>query len=254
VLRGYLVAMVIAYLIEGNRSTLGLLPRLAGTDRVALVLLGGCVIVSIVLGKREPGLARWPKYALWSGTAVLLLFSLGGFLAADDDSRNPGYADVGSYGTDPFSYVTDVFVYDGQGRLVTGARLFDQDGNPLQLGSSTWCSDPVTGEVNERFYRSLGYPACPQNAPFGPIAPVPVASSEAPGRPEPTDTVSSSAGPSGAGPTSAGPTSAGPTSAGPTSAGPTSAGPTSAGPSGAGPSGAGPASGGSARVSPSPSR
>ena len=35
----------------------------------------------------------------------------------------------------PYGHVQDVFVYDEQGRLVEGARLFDQDGQPIRLGS-----------------------------------------------------------------------------------------------------------------------
>ncbi len=54
VLRGYLAAMALAYLIEGNRNTVGLLPRLGGNDLVAVFLLGGCVIVSILLGQAGP--------------------------------------------------------------------------------------------------------------------------------------------------------------------------------------------------------
>lgn len=194
VLRGYLAAMALAYLIEGNRNTIGLLPRLGGNDLVALFLLGGGVIVSILLGKQT--LSRSGKYALWSGTAVLVLFAVGGFLAADDDARNPGYAESGSYDGNPYSNVNDVYVYDGQGRLITGARLYDQDGSPIQLGNN-WCYDPSTGESVHT--RSLGYPYCPQNAPFGPTASAPV-----PTGVEPTDAGPSSAVPSSAAPTPSG--------------------------------------------------
>jgi hypothetical protein len=196
VLRGYLVAMALAYLIEGNRNTIGLLPRIGGNDLVALVLLGGCVIVSILLGKQT--LSRWPKYALWSGTAVLVLFAMGGFLAADDDTRNPGYADAGSYDGNPYSNVNDVYVYDGQGRLITGARLYDQDGSPILLGNNM-CTDPTTYQWVRS--RSLGYPYCPQNAPFGASASAPV--------PAPTDALPPGAEPSRAEPSGVAPTASG---------------------------------------------
>jgi hypothetical protein len=200
VLRGYLVAMALAYLIEGSRHDIGLLPRVSGNDLVALVLLGGCLIVSILLGKQTANLSRWPRYALWSGTAVLVLFALGGFVMADDETRNPGYADAGSYEGNPYSYINDVYVYDSQGRPLTGVRLYDQDGNPIQLGNN-WCSDPNTGESMRS--RSLGYPYCPQNEPFGaqPSASwlEPAATSAAPER----------ADPSGAGPSSAAPAPSG---------------------------------------------
>lgn len=177
VLRGYLVAMMIAYLFGDNGGDLGLLPRLGGSEVVALILLGVCVVGSILLGRRAGSLAKWPRYALWSGTALLALFAIGGFLDTDSDARHPGYSDVSSYDTNPFSNVQDVYVYDGQGRLVTDARLFDQDGSPIQLGQG-WCSDPETGETTTS--RHLGYPRCPESAPFGvrPSAAVPTASAD----------------------------------------------------------------------------
>jgi hypothetical protein len=163
VLRGYLLAMAIAYLLSGSAHDVGLLPRLAGSELVALVLLAGCIVVSIMVGRRT--LTTWPRYALWAGTAVLVLFALNGFFTADDQARDRGgYTEMGSYDANPYSNVDDVFVYDGQGRLVTGARLYDQDGNPIQLGDN-WCVDPDSGESDRS--RSLGYPRCPENAPFG---------------------------------------------------------------------------------------
>src|SRR6185436_14630510 len=67
VLRGYLVAMALADLLAGD-TRLGLLPRLGGNDLAALVLLTGCVIVSIMLGRRSPSLSRLPRLALRAGT------------------------------------------------------------------------------------------------------------------------------------------------------------------------------------------
>jgi len=165
-LRGYLAAMAIAYLLASNRGGQGLLPRVGGSLVVALVLLAGCVILSILLGRRGARLAAWPRYALWSGTALLALFAFAGFVSADRDARSSGYSDVSSYEVNPYGSVRDVFVYDSQGRLVTGARLFDQDGSPIHLGDSypVSCTDPGTGEATPS--RSLGYPFCPQNAPF----------------------------------------------------------------------------------------
>jgi hypothetical protein len=162
VLRGYLIAMAVAYLLSGDNHNVGLLPRVADSDLVALVLLAGCLVVSILLGQRT--LTYWPRYALWSGTAVLVLFAWAGFLTADSTTRQPTYDQMGTYNNNPYGSVSDVFVYDGQGQLVTGARLYDQDGNPLLLGNNT-CTDPNTGETSRS--RTLGYPFCPGNAPFG---------------------------------------------------------------------------------------
>jgi hypothetical protein len=178
VLRGYLAAMVIAFISGDNGGNLGLLPRLSGSELVAVILLATCVIVSILIGKRTASLSKWPRYALWSGTALLSLFAIGGFLDTDSSARNSYYNDVSSYDANPFSNVQDVYVYDSQGRLVPGARLFDQDGSPIQLGNS-WCSDPDTGESLRT--RSMGYPYCPERAPFGtPPSASRVSPSEAP--------------------------------------------------------------------------
>lgn len=164
VLRGYLTAMALAYLLSDG-TKLGLLPRIGNNELVALVLLAGCVVVSIVLGRRSPTLSRLPRLALSSGTAVLVIFALAGFVGADHDVREPGYSDV-NYGysdPNPYSNVNDVYVYDGQGHLVPNAHLYDQDGSPIQLGTNE-CSDPQTGETSRS--RNIGYPYCPQLAPF----------------------------------------------------------------------------------------
>jgi hypothetical protein len=170
VLRGYLVAMAIVYLFDGSRDG-GLLPRLGGSTLLSLLLLAGCVVASILVGKRAGSWTMWPRYALRAGTVVLVLFALSGFLTADREVRTGGYSDVSSYDSNPYSNVQDVYVYDSQGHLVPGARLFDQDGSPIQLGPGlpTYCDDPQTGESTPS--HSLGYPYCPQNAPFASPSP-----------------------------------------------------------------------------------
>jgi hypothetical protein len=176
VLRGYLAAMAIVWLFDDSRNH-GLLPRLGGSTLLSLVWLAACVAASIMIGKRARGWTKWPRYALRAGTVLLVLFAISGFAAADSDTRNTDSYTVGDYGGgNPYSGVQDVYVYDSQGHLVQGARLFDQDGSPIQLGSGpTYCTDPTTGESEQS--RSLGYPYCPQNAPF--TAPQPSGSATA---------------------------------------------------------------------------
>ena len=200
VLRGYLAAMVLAFILTDDSSEIGLLPRIGGSDIMALVLLGGAVIVSIMLGKRPGPRTTWGKWALWSGTAVLVLFAWSGFLTADSNNRHPGYNDVGSYDTNPYSNVQDVYVYDSQSNLVQNARLYDQDGSPIQLGSSD-CTDQDTGEWHQS--HTIGYPRCPANAPF--VVPTPSGASAAPSAP-----AGSSAGPSAGPSASGGPSAATP--------------------------------------------
>jgi hypothetical protein len=164
VLRGYLAAMAVAFFLDPS-SQLGLLPRVGNSTVIALLLLAGGVIGSILLGRRDTVLAGWRRNALHAGTAVLAVFAVAGFFGADSDVRDPGYQDMGysGGGGSPFDRVNDVFVYDQEGRLVTGARLFDQNGDPIHFGEG-WCNDPNTGEVSHT--RSMGYPHCPDAAPF----------------------------------------------------------------------------------------
>jgi hypothetical protein len=166
VLRGYLAAMAIVWIFDDSRDH-GLLPRLGGSTLLALVWLAACLVASILIGKQARGWSKWPRYALRAGTVVLVLFAISGFVTADNDTRNSNSYPVGDYGGgNPYSGVQDVYVYDSQGHLVPGARLFDQDGSPIQLGSGypAYCSDPSTGESVQS--HTLGYPYCPENAPF----------------------------------------------------------------------------------------
>jgi hypothetical protein len=164
VLRGYLAAMVIAWLLDDSGQPIGLLPRIGGSEVVALLLLSASVLASIWLGRRSLRLATWPRYALWAGSAVLVLVAMGGFLSADSSTRGSYFSDV-NYESNPYGHVQDVFVYDDQGRLIEGARLFDQDGQPIRLGSP-YCysvseySDATPAQDDSK------YPFCAENAPF----------------------------------------------------------------------------------------
>ncbi|XVV13628.1 HAAS signaling domain-containing protein [Actinoplanes sp. CA-131856] len=195
VLRGYLVAMALAMILDDSSGNPGLLPRVGGSDVIALVLLAVCVAGSILLGKRGVQLSQWPRWALYSGTTVLVIFGLAGFTTADNNVRQPGFSDVGSYQESTIDdTINDLFVYDEDGTLVKNARVFDQNGNPLQFGGG-YCTDPNTGETWHT--RNLGYPYCPQDAPFGPTP-------SADPRPTPSSSVLDSGEPS-PGPAATGP-------------------------------------------------
>jgi hypothetical protein len=187
VLRGYLVAMAIVWVFDDSRNH-GLLPRLGGSTLLALIWLIACVTVSILVGKKARTWSKWPRYALGAGTVLLVLFAISGFVTADNDTRNYDSYTVGDYGGgNPYSGVQDVYVYDSQGHLVEGARLFDQDGTQIQLGSGfpAYCTDPATGESVQS--HSLGYPYCPSNAPF--TVPSASASASASASPAPSASV-----------------------------------------------------------------
>lgn len=209
VLRGYLVAMVVAQLLDDRSRPLGLLPRVGDSDAIALFLLFGGVAGSIWLGRRTPGLSRLPQVALRAGTVVLALVALAGFADVDERSRTVYYDDVAYQ--DPVGNIRDVYVYDRQGRLLTGVRVFDQDGRPILFGSreASGCLawDPNTnGELRPAVPSpDDGYPYCPELAPFrgpgpqgstdpspSPATPGPAPS--APPAPGPTLSASSTAG------------------------------------------------------------
>ncbi|BAL85983.1 hypothetical protein AMIS_7630 [Actinoplanes missouriensis 431] len=163
VLRGYLAAMAFAYVFDDNSAPLGLLPRIggSGSELVALLFLGAAVVGSIWLGRRGEPAGRMPRLLFRAGTVALAIYAVVGFFEADGYSRQSGSMDV-NY-VSQYDGVQDVFVYDGQGRLVQNAQLYDQWGNPIQFGEPG-CIDSATG--NWSASRSLGYPYCPEQAPF----------------------------------------------------------------------------------------
>ncbi|MEN3611434.1 hypothetical protein AAH979_17965 [Plantactinospora sp. ZYX-F-223] len=193
ILRGYLAAMLITVLLAG--TSFGLLPRLGGSGLAALLLLAATITGSIWLGRRTDRMGRRPRFVLNLGAALLVLFGLTGFVELD--SRVGGspvqYEQV--Y-TDQYSGVQDVYVYDSQGRLLEGVRLFDQNGQPIRLGHP-WCAEAQRPYSLDEAFADLTrqpYPYCPQGAPFrfGPTSPP---------APEPTAPAEPSATPSGTAPT-----------------------------------------------------
>ncbi|GIG89480.1 HAAS signaling domain-containing protein [Plantactinospora endophytica] len=201
ILRGYLVAMLFTVVLTG--TSFGLLPRLGGSGLAALLLLAVTVTGSIWLGRRTERLGRRPRLVLNVTAALLVLFGLAGF--AELDGRAGGGGNPVPYEqvyTDQYSGVQDVYVYDSQGRLLEGVRLFDQNGQPIRLGHP-WCS-----EAQERYQTMpeysdptrLPYPFCPEGAPFRfgpttPPTPEPAAPTATPGEFGPSAT------PGGAAPT-----------------------------------------------------
>jgi hypothetical protein len=175
VVRGYLAAMLITVALTGG--PFGLLPRLGGSTLAAVLLLAATVVGSIWLGRRSSGFTRWPRFAVNVATVLLFLFGVVGFLEADQRSHfSGGYDYQPVYEPNPYAGVEDVYVYDREGRLVDGAQLFDQNGQPIRLGY------PRCPEAEQRLVDAVGvvrpaYPYCPQLAPF----PFPVPGSPTPG-------------------------------------------------------------------------
>ncbi|MFC0526297.1 HAAS signaling domain-containing protein [Phytohabitans kaempferiae] len=138
VARGYLVAMAIAHLIRERE--IGLLPRVDfGNRTVAGVLVLVLFVVgSVWIGRRSSRLPRLTRVGLGVGSALLILPALAGLSEADGDSRRPPYLQITEYRD-----VESVYVFDEQGRAITTARVFDENGEQVQPGH-WWCGGDRT--------------------------------------------------------------------------------------------------------------
>ncbi|MEH0939074.1 HAAS signaling domain-containing protein [Micromonospora psammae] len=200
VLRGYLAALLLTVL---TGQPVALIPQIDGNALAGLVLLVAAVLASIWLGRHTGELGRWQRRLMHAGTLVLVVFALAALVNVDERARweyEHGYDPTSVQ--NPYDQVQDVFVYDSEGRLVENARLFDQNGVPIQLGWPT-CVDPVRPE-NEGPVRRT-YPYCPEEAPFGPRPPAAVPAPPGPvptgAAPTPTGRPSESVAPNGGAPT-----------------------------------------------------
>ncbi|MEW2441997.1 HAAS signaling domain-containing protein [Micromonospora marina] len=173
-LRGWLAALLISVLVDGDRP--GLLPRPNDNASAGLLLLIGAVVASLWLGRRSAGITGWRRQLHQIVTAALLLFSFAVLAQVDERASSDHYSGYEQTSEDRrYDRIEDVFVYDQQGRLIRDARLFDQNGVPIRLGWPS-CMDG-SGAVPEM--RNT-YPHCPERAPFGPPVTAPPA-------PTPTD-------------------------------------------------------------------
>ncbi len=165
VLRGYLAAMAVVYIVDGGYGSHGLLPRLGGSLVMAIIMLAVFVVGSIWLGRRDNRLGRWPRRAVGAASVLLVLGAFIGFSVTDNRTRNGDF--VRFVNDDRYSNVQDVFVYDSNGQLLRGVRLFDQDGNPINLGETWPCpinpDDPGAIVV---YPNDNAYPRCPRQDPF----------------------------------------------------------------------------------------
>lgn len=166
VLRAFLLAWLLAMLTSSGPFTV-------------IVLTAALTIGSVWLGRRERGFPLWPRIFVGAAGVTLVLYGLFAMSAVRSD--NPIY-----YTSDPppnpVENVQDVYVYDGTGRLVPGARLFDQNGEPIRLGSPYFCDED--GMVDEPV--QFVYPFCPEMAPFGRDVPEPSSEPTAPPPPPPS--------------------------------------------------------------------
>jgi hypothetical protein len=164
VLRGYVAAMAVAFMLHDHSRPLGLLPRVGGDALAAVLLLSLGVLGSIWLGRRGRATGRWSRRLRRLGTGFLVVFAVIGFFTVDSAAQRDYYyhVDYTEPRLDPYRDIQDVFVYDGEGRLLKGVQLYDQKGQPIQLGEAS-CTDENDNAVP---IANPGYPFCPHQAPF----------------------------------------------------------------------------------------
>ncbi|WP_326552793.1 HAAS signaling domain-containing protein [Micromonospora sp. NBC_01813] len=182
VLRGYLAAMLLTHLVLGGIS--GPLPTPGDSVLAGLLLLAVAVTGSVWLGRRGQPPARWPRLVVTVATALAVLW-FGSYVLFQSGST-PGEPDViasnggAMYLAPPSPAPLDVYVYDSQGQLVEGARLFDENGEPIVLGYPDWCelTDLERLRIGQGILRmgdrftlhgpdvEYTYPLCPERDPF----------------------------------------------------------------------------------------
>ncbi len=179
VVRGWLAAMLVAQLWRDNDG-LGLLPRLEGSTLLGLFLVAGAVIGSIWLGRRtlaRPPARRSARLALGGATAVLAVFGVVLWADADDRTSRSWWdgQPVGGYAVNPYDQVSDVFVLGSDGKVIPGARIVDQAGNPILIG---WCAQSNHNAFDANWEWRIVYPACPDvtppQLPWAPASPAPL--------------------------------------------------------------------------------
>ncbi|MDG4765311.1 hypothetical protein O7632_14585 [Solwaraspora sp. WMMD406] len=182
VLRGYLAALLFTHLVFGGIS--GPLPTPGDSVLAGLLLLAVAVTGSVWLGRRGQRPTRWPRLVVAVATALAVLW-FASYVLFHSASASDGPDAIASNGgamylAPPPPAPLDVYVYDSQGRLVEGARLFDENGAPITLGYPDWCelSDLEQLRVGQSLRREGGritardpsveypYPLCPERNPF----------------------------------------------------------------------------------------
>jgi hypothetical protein len=179
VLRGVLVAMLFAYWLSAMQIVVGysLFNSFAGFLILSAVTIFS-VWLSLKLGVRSEHWQRRRQLMLAAGGWLLGLFVVSqysamvtGFSLLDIAPTNYVYDEI-----DRYEHVTDVYVYDADGNLLTGVYLFDQHGEPLLLGDphrcegmrpdtpfNAWSDEDSTGaEIDWSRDERLGYqyPLC----------------------------------------------------------------------------------------------
>lgn len=150
VLRGYVLAVV----LTGWFDEPSLLPRVRGSQLLGLIIVFAFVLASIWLGRRTGGLSTLLRRTVAVSGGLVVVLGLVALSDIDGWARQGHMS--GSYENDPYSGVTDVFPYGPDGKPLTGVTLYDQNGNPIQLGVPH-CRLPKADDV---LSYTVTYPMC----------------------------------------------------------------------------------------------
>ena len=211
VLRGWLAAELISG-AHDRESWSGFIPDIGGNWLLGLLLTLALISASVALGRRSLGFSAWARRAVAAGSVLIGLWGVG-VLATNVGGTAYAYGGPGQDYVEPYSGVRDVYVYDQAGQLVNGARLYDQDGNPIHLGAA-YCAkgEPAPGaNAGPGYLGYLGYrdavavwsyPLCPADpGPFQsgppPLTPAPSQSGQS-GQSSPSESGTAQPTPSGA--------------------------------------------------------
>ena len=157
VLRGYLAGLVILQGTGGDRMARLLPVDMGLLDAVGwLVVVGVCVVGSVRLGRLTPRFERSGRWALGALAVLVLLLS---FVTLAPRAYPYAGDGVMYIQQDPFNGVSDIYPYDKQMRPLDGVQLFDQNGNPVQVGDYLRCHADVPDPSARP--NPFAYPLCP---------------------------------------------------------------------------------------------
>jgi hypothetical protein len=160
VLRGWLVAQLVSG-AHDRQSWSGFVPDLGGSRVLGLVLTLAMIAGSVALGQRSLRWSAWAGRAMAAASVLLALWGAG-VLAANVGGTAYAYSGPDD-GYSPFAEIADVYAYDQAGQLIPGVRLYDQNGNPLQLGRG-YCADGLPAPGADLTSGFWSYPLCPADA------------------------------------------------------------------------------------------
>ena len=201
VLRGWLAAELVAG-AHDRESWSGFIPDIGGNWLLGLLVTLGLISASVALGQRSVRLSIWGRRAVAAGSVLIGVWGVG-VLATNVGGTAYAFSGPDQGYSTPYSGIADVYVYDQAGQLVNGARLYDQNGNPIQLGTG-YCPDgqPAPGATqvfSPPVYPGAGvvwsYPLCPAySGPFR-SGPPPLTSAGPSDTAQPTGTAPSATSP-----------------------------------------------------------